>query len=721
MFKNTDLLNETLTDFKSQVWDPRGSIPSFSELSHEFDTTFLEDIIEEAFRIKEILKVEVPPDSLEKDLKIYGWEVGDDRLDISNNPLSPLVAFAAQTMVSRFETSWKDTGISEYLWNFCEVTSNVPTTTLGDIRRAKKSGFDDIDYVDVPPLRIVSDVSKSRPQASDHSSSNTGKSEMLGSRTKPANTHIKSILEISSYLQDGILSTCDSPDPKYLPGIMGGSSCPPLFGSWKNTYAYLVCYKGGTYRRVYGSAIAELRDCVEMLDNQIPAQPAICTFLRKRQELLHITYGANVIMPTIPTNQFDGSEVRPLYKAVGGAPFLQGAENRLVQTKLLATKRQAERELEIRHGIRELLFSDLRVTDQRFLRKIQREKLSAEFNGTIRANAAYQRMLANLASDSDLTQLYLDGNLIAGSGQTQLSAYLVEWIAKGGNGEIFNIFDLTHSEDMYVFEEVSESRSLRVQGIQITPQFNRLPIITKETRSEIGLWQISEPKMEWGRRILTRLTELREQRGTLYYQDVYPIMVEDPEWINDDSLIVRRLIQDVKDKPRQTVLIVTSDRRLAKNAAKTSGFPVAMVDPQSTVINLAGDREFSARMEITPHEVLMADQGGSMNLLVGHPPVFEKVYIDTGSVGAYAQRVTIQPDGNKYYRRLIQTGRKPSGIRYEIQTLQKLDRKLVPQIRVFYPNETAYQSASVNRVGEVQERSLTQRVTRGLRRFTKGF
>jgi hypothetical protein len=661
--------------------------------------------------------VDVPPESLQKDLKIYGWEVGDDRLDISNNPLSPLVALAAQTMVSRFETSWKDTGISEYLWNFCEVTSNIPTTKLGDIRRAKKGGFTDLDYVDVPPLRIVSDVSKAKPDATDHSSSNTGKSEMLGSRTKSTNTRIRTILEISSYLQDGILSTCDSPDPKYLPSIMGGSSAPPLFENWKNVYSYLVNYKGGTYRRVYGSAINELRDCVEYLDNQIPAQPAICTFLRKKQELLHITYGANVVLPNLPQNLIDGEVVRPLYKAVGGAPFLQGAENRLVQSKLLATKRQADRELEIRYGIRDLLFCDLRVTDQRSLRKIEKEKLAGEFDGAIRANSAYQRMLANLASDSDLTQLYLDGNLIAGSGRSDLNVHIVEWLAKGGNGEIFNIFDLTHSEDMYVYEEVSESRTLRVQGIQLTPQFNRLPIVTKETRSEIGLWQMTETKMSWGKKILNELIALREQRGTLYYQDVFPVMANDPEWVNDDSLIVRRLVDDVKDKPKQTILLVTADKRLAKNAAKTSGFPVAMVDPQSVIMNITG-KEFCATMEITPEEALMTESNKS-NLLIGHPPVFHKVYVDTGSLEAYAHRVVLQPDGNKYYRRLLHTGRRPDGLRYEVQTLQKLDRKLVPKVKVFYPNETVYRGTTVERGDEVRNPTLTQRVRRGLRRFVR--
>jgi len=422
-------------------------------------------------------------------------------------------------------------------------------------------------------------------------------------------------------------------------------------------------------------------------------------------------------MPTIPTNLSDGEEVKPLYKAVGGIPFLQGAENRLVQTKLLATKRQADRELEIRYGIRELLFSDLRVTDQRSLKKLEREKLSAEFDGTIRSNAAYQRMLANLASDSDLTQLYLDGNLVAGSGRSDLNIYIVEWIAKGGNGEIFNIFDLTHSEDMFVFEEVSESRTLRVQGIQLTPQFNRMPIVMKETRSEIGLWQITESKMSWGKKILTELIALRESRGTLYYQDVFPVMIKDPEWVSDDSLLVRRLIGDIKDKPKQTILMVTADKRLAQNAAKTTGFPVAMVDPQSVIMNITG-KEFSATMELTPNEVLMSDARTRI-LLVGHPPVFDKVYIDTGSVEAYAHRVVLQPDGNKYYRRLLHTGRRPDGVRYEVQTMQKLDRKLVPKVKVYYPNETVYRASSVSRTTEVHNPSLTQRVQRGLRRFVR--
>lgn len=717
MFKNTDLLTESLTDFKEVVWDPRTSIPEFPELETDFDPTLLEQVIEEAYRIKEILETEVPPEIYQKDLKIYGWEVGDDRLDISNNPLSALVAFAAQSMISRFETSWKDTGISEYVWNFCEVTSHIPSTSLGDIRRAKKSGFDDLDYVDTPPLRITSDVSKAKPEATDHSSSNTGKSEMLGSRTKSSKSNLRSIMEISSYLQDGILSTCDSPEPKYLPGIMGGSSAPALFRNWKNVYTYLVNYKSGTYKRVYGSAINELYDCVGYLDNQIPAQPAISAFLRKRQDLLHITYGANVVMPTIPTNLLDGEEVKPLYKAVGGFPFLQGAENRLVQTKLLATKRQAERELEVRRGIRELLFSDLRVLDQRSNRKIERMTLSAEFDGTFRANAAYQRMLAGTANDSDLSQLYLDGNLIAGSGRTNLNIHMCEWIAKGGVGEIFNIFDLTHSEDMFVFDEVSESRTLRVQGIQLTPQFNRLPIVTKETRSAIGLWQITETKMEWGRRILSKLIDLRAQGNTLYHQDVFPIMAENPEWVNDDTLIVRRLIEELKEQPKQTILLVTSDKKLAKNAAKSSGFPIAMVDPQSVTVNVAG-REFNSMMEMTPSEVLLADEG-KRNLLIGHPPVYGKVFIDTGSLESYAQRVVVQDNGRRYYRRLLHHGWKPDGTRYEVQTLQLLDRKLVPKVKVFYPNESVHSATSVSR-GEVVEReTLAQRAQRGLRRFMR--
>jgi hypothetical protein len=717
MFKNTDLLNESVSDFKEAVWDPCASIPVYQELETDFDPIIIDELIKEARRIQEILGTEIPPDIYEKELKIYGWEVGDDRLDISNNPLSALVTFAAQEMISRFETSWKDTGISKYVWNFCEVTSHIPSTTLGDIRRAKKSGFDDVDYVDTPPLRIVSDVSKAKPEATDHSSSNTGKSEMLGSRTKSSKTSLRSIMEISSYLQDGILSSCDSPDPKYLPGIMGGSNSPPLFENWKNVYTYLCCYKGGTYTRVYGSAINELYDCVRYLDDYVPAQPAICAFLRKRQDLLHITYGPNVVMPTIATNQLDGEEVKPLYKAVGGFPFLQGAENRLVQAGLLATKRQADRELEIRRGIRELLFSDLRVTDQRSLRKLERVKLSAEFDGTIRANSAYQRMLAGTANDADLVQTYLDGNLIAGSGRTSLNIHAVEWIAKGGNGEVFNIFDLTHSEDMYVLEEVSESRTLRVKGIQITPLFNRMPIVTKETRSEIGKWQITETKLEWGKRILQQLTDLRAQGKTLYHQDVFPIMAQNPEWVNDDTLIVRRLIEELKEQPKQTVLLVTADKRLARNAAKTTGFPIATVDPQSVTVNVTG-KEFNAEMVLTPSEVLMADEG-KKNLLIGHPPVYKHVFIDTGSLEAYAQRVVVQPNGRNYYRRLLRHGWKPDGTRYEVQTMQLLDRKLVPKVKVYYPNESVHSATTVNR-GEANEKeTLAQRATRGLRRFMK--
>lgn len=714
---------DTISEFKTPVWDPCQSIPEFPELADTSIEDLIKEIVLESFSIAERLGVEKDRLSI-SDSEVYGWEVGDDRLDISNNPFPLLMSLAAQEKVMRFETSWKDTGISTRLWNFCEVTSNVPSTTLGDIRRAKKNGFADLDYVDVPPLRIVIDVSKARAEDSDHSSSITGKSEMLGNRIKSCRTNIRSLLEVSSFLQDGILATCGSPDPKYLPGIMGGCSCPPLFGAWENTYSYLINYKNGTYRRVYGSAINELYNCVRDLDNQKASQPAISSFLRKRQELLHITYGANVVIPEIPTLN-EGEEVRPLYKAVGGSPFLQGVENRLVQTRLFATKRMAERELEIRNGIRILLLNDNSVGVQRSLRKLEKKRLSEEFDGTIRANSAYQRMLANEANDSDLTKLYLDGNLIAGSGRTDLNRYGVEWIAKGGNGEIFNIHDLTHSEDMYVFEEVSETRSLRVSGIQLTPQFNRKPIITKETRSEIGLWQITDTKMSWAQKILDQLIQLREERGILHFQDVYPIMVKNTEWVSDDTLIVRRMIEDVKNVPKQTVLLLSADKRLAMNAARTTGFPVAMVDPQSFIVNNGNELELSAEIEVTPNQLLGTD-AETKNLLVGHHPVFDVVYVDSGSLESYAQRFTTRSqsgvgrENSLLYRRLLHTGVTPEGKRYETQSMTEVKNWLVPKVKVCYPNETVFQSATVVRQSDLESGTDTGlRSVRGLRRFLR--
>jgi len=230
------------TDFFEAVWDPSGSIPAMPDLDSDVITMeYLTSLVNGGLQTLQELGVQaLPPKSTDR---IYGMEVGDDRVDISDNPLCLALAIYCQSRVLRFETSWKDTGISDSLWNFCEVTSVVPSTQLGDIQRAKRKGFTELEFVDTPPLRIIIDVQKGDRS---HSSTTTGKAQMLGSRIRSARTSLKPTLEVATWMQDSNLGTCNAPDPKYLPQVLGGSGHPPLWGVWQNTYLYLQAYKHGT-------------------------------------------------------------------------------------------------------------------------------------------------------------------------------------------------------------------------------------------------------------------------------------------------------------------------------------------------------------------------------------------------------------------------------------------------------------------------------------------
>jgi hypothetical protein len=177
--------------------------------------------------------------------KVAGEEVGDDRVDISLDPLRLSSMLVVQEKVMHMSTSDADTFISKSLWNFCEVTGGIPTSVEQMFHHCRKvNGFENLGFVDTPPLRILLDVSKGE---SSHSSTMPGKATMLGNRMRTPRSELLRDWYLASYLQDGLLRTSKSTEPKYLPQIMGGSGVRAPFGLPEtSTSPSIAIMAGGT-------------------------------------------------------------------------------------------------------------------------------------------------------------------------------------------------------------------------------------------------------------------------------------------------------------------------------------------------------------------------------------------------------------------------------------------------------------------------------------------
>jgi len=403
-----------------------------------------------------------------------------------------------------------------------------------------------------------------------------------------------------------------------------------------------------------------------------------------KADYLHITYASNVLVPQTGIKVgLEPREVEPLYKALGGTALCQSVENRMIQSGKLLTKTRADAEIDVTDGILRTLFSDHTFGNIRIARDNISRAARERFGMALQANSAVQRLLQREANEADLFRLAGENFLVGGSGVTHLSEYLAEWVSLGGKGEAFTIEDLIFSEDMYAYDEVSMARSMRVAGIPLTPVFTKRPVLEKPTLSEVGLWQMTEEKLAWSERILDQLVQLRERYKVPTFQQVFPIYYENREWVNDDSLLVRRATEISSKLTKATLLLISSDRRLGRRMATSTGLPVARVEPMMVLLknpNIA----YNSRTGLTAHQALSTNKKG-FNLIVGMPPVHPEIFIDTGSMEAHAQRVARYPSGGTSaelrYRQVVATGfNTETGGRFEVIDEQKFPGEIAVKV-----------------------------------------
>jgi hypothetical protein len=523
------------------------------------------------------------------------------------------------------------------MYNLAEVTSIIPRSKVGSFHHARKTGksFRDLEFIDDAAQRVLLDVVKGDAQA--HISTSVGKASFLRSRMS-ARPEVQGKMHVASFLQDGILNTSRSPDPKYLPGYMGGTNVTGLFGEPMNIWLYVQSYKGGTYQRVYGSATQEAIDTLEAMDvNNIPQSLVLCSALRLKQEYLHGTYGANVAVPT--AEKLSTSELpTPLYNAAGVGSATTAVEQRLSRAKILVTRQMAEIELARTKRNSEIVFGGKPKNWSDLQDKMSGRERRKDFENALCASSAFVALCQRKASPDDVPALLREQFRIVTSGVQYFSKRHAEFIARGSRGNVFTVEDLTTSQDMFLREEVSTEESLKVPGIPLRVKKSG-EYRTILTKTDIGLYEIGESQKQWAENLGIQLQKLGERSRPIDLRLVRQLYYENREWVNDDRLIIERvttLSMEQNLAHTETVVVVTTDKKLCDQAAHSANVNVAWMHPLDFYQLCKEKKELDIKSKTIETDVI---RHMPRNIATGRLPV--AVCIDTGSTGAHLSKTEI--------------------------------------------------------------------------------
>jgi len=655
----------TLSFREEIVWDPLDYLCEEEEEREYCDPSVLTDMVQEADKLLQKYNLPVGPITG----KIQGMEVGDDRVDISRgNPFPLALALVVQERVVGMKTSWNDTFISKHMWNFCEVTSVCPSMPDGSFDMARKTGqFSKLEFTDTVPLRIVLDVSKADRS---HSSTAIGKAAMLGARLSTPRTELRSRLMLASFLQDGLLRTSRSSDPKYLPRIMGGSGVRPLYDNFRNLFLYTRAYRGGGYDRLYGTATEEIRNCLSQLERGNPVSPSLCFRLRDRQEYLYGTYKEYVLIPPTPREGIRSEELpQPLYLEQGPENRFKSFENRLLRSRLIVGRADAEREWERTQRVQSILREGDPVLEIQERERSKSLLIRTEFGLSLNANSQFRALLDRMANWSDVEKLIAQGWKPSTSGRTAFTLLDALWIFEGCKSETYTVEDLTRNEDIFVREEVSVEESFKVGGIHLLPVARR-GILPQRTVSKVGLYQINNSMLEWSEDLLRRLKNVRDHQPMVTSNDLIREFNLNREWVNDDSGLIGLAIVDYAGATRSDMaILVSSDRRLANQMSNQANIRVLRLEPKPLIL-------------LVPKEALNSQTVWTVEELVPYLGYFSnmiskwtKVYVDTGSLSAAASRLEVGTDSfhNRviYRREILNYTRPEDGVRQVAYNLYK--------------------------------------------------
>jgi hypothetical protein len=666
-------------DCGTPQWDPLQWLPAEAPTTGPADLNELESVgVDTADILRRYrLPVKTPQGEL-----VDGREVGDDRVDLSKSSSKLACILCVQEKIVMMVTSEEDTFIHTRFFDFCEVRSFLPCDRQQSYDYARKVGdFSNLGFNDSVVLRIIMDVQKGDRS---HSSTEVGKMTLFGSRVSTPRAEHRPTWMLAGWLQDGMLNTSRAPDPKYLPGIMGGSGVVALYDNPVNLLLSVKAYRGGKYDRIYGTCAAELESCLRNLERGVQDAPVLSLRMRDKQEYLHGTWAESVFIPGDELRASTSERIPPpLYKATGGQNRFQAFENRLLRTRHIVTRSQAEREWNHSTRLRRVLlthWNSVRAADEEL--KFEASESRRAFEGALQANSALSNLLRRNATEEDFKSLLSDEAYVRiTTGRRTFDILQAQWLCAGAKSDVYCIEDLSVSEDIFVRTEVSVEESFKVGGLLLRPMIGRTEVPTV-TRTRVGLYQINTTMEEWSSRLTDKLINRRAVHGGPVPPDsLLEIFAEDPEWVSDDSLIIGRALRDsqMTSLRMTSAILVSNDHRLGNQLANTANIYIYRVTPLDYIQKcVAAGKSFQQENL----EVMIPFLKKSFR----RSDLPSKLYLDTGSLASAAARLQMD-DRNEHLvkRRLIKAEVGADGHRRTTYTLSETNIPLKVHIVIHDP------------------------------------
>lgn len=535
-----------------------------------------------------------------------------------------------------------------------------------------------LQFLDDAHLRVMLDVKKGDAKA--HASTFEGKASFMRPRTGMCRDEVYAKMQIANFYQDSFLNSSISPDPKYMPGFMGGTNNPSLFGKKYNLYLYMHSWKNGTYQRLYGSAVQEAIDAVRHYDmTDTPTNLYLCPALRVKAEYLMATYDDKIAVPgksLLPT-VLD----KPLYKALSQGSGALGAESQMVRNKQLVSRSLAEIEYTRYRRDSQIIFGGTTVTTMEVEDREKKKAVSAKWGDALRASSAFQNLINRTANPDDMGQLMQEGFTVLNRLMRRFTREHTEFIFRNLEGAVYSIRDLRLTEDMFLLEDVSSRINMKVSGIELNFIGNKGQYKTKVTDSQkVGLWQVNETQAQWASETTKRLKEFRT-----YYDGLIPLYrvtdlyLENRIWTADDSPLLQVVRQDCIRYgwgSNDCIAILTEDKKLSFQMADFNHITVIRVN-MTWFLNRVHRMgwEFKAELDLS---YFLSRWGAEMAVHIDgmsrHP---KNLYMDNGAFETFA--VFLERLDNRSVKGTFtsvhskRSGKDPQGKRYEVVEVHVMD------------------------------------------------
>jgi hypothetical protein len=622
----------------------------------------------------------LPTDPIPEIEPIRGMEVGDDRKDESLSPTGLAIGLTVQSAVFKMKTSESDTFISRDRSNFCEVTTITPRSVEGSFHTARKrNDLSNLEFIDVCPFRLIEPVAKGK--GTDHSSSKSGKASLAGPKQSFCRPELQEDMYLMNLLQDGSLLTSRSPEPKYLPTLLGGSGAPALFNNAENQFLYMLSYKGGGYSRVYGTAVNEVRNTLYNMElNNGYVCPWLTLKLRDKQEYLYGTYAEKVFVPTAEMkSQLKATLPPPIYMAGGTTNDLSSVEARLIAAKVLITRTQAEVEFErtLRNG--SVLFGNYTNNYQKTISKRDSTLARKAFDGALAANSALHNLLKRQANGYDVSVMLKDPSFnVVLTGAREYTRSHARWIHEGCKSDTYTLRDIFKPADMFLRSEVSTEEEMKISGIGRLWLRNGKNVIT-ETRAEVGLWQVSNDMQEWAQSLGLKLAGKRDSLGvaSIPRRDVRSLYFENRENVADDPLILEHVARLAEGyTPTERGVVFTQDVSLVKSIANRTGMSFYRMSPELLLRVIPGKEVRDECMAYENPTLVWEKFFRHEKNFSGHP--IRISVVDQGSLDATLVRHAKNPDLPGKGNSLFHVERTEMGYlphqRFETHSYQPMER-----------------------------------------------